>query len=85
MLLDSVELVQPVHRDESGQHEFSNLAEEAAGGTSGVRGGDVAACDGQKVFGLDTGNIADMRGRTAHFKRSEDVFGQVVAQAGLEE
>src|SRR6516225_12012997 len=85
MLLVSVELVQTMHRDESDQREVPDLADEIAGGTSGIGAGDVAACDGQKVFGFDTGDITDVRRRSVYLPRSQRVLGQVVAQTGLVE
>jgi len=57
MLLELVELVQSVHRYESGQREIPDLADEVPCGTAGFWAGDVAACDRQEVFGLDTGDI----------------------------
>jgi hypothetical protein len=70
MLLQSVEPVQAVHRHESDQHELPDLADEIAGGTPGIRAGDVAACDGQKVFGFDTCDITDMSRRAARLPGS---------------
>src|SRR6202165_142150 len=85
MLLASVEPVQAVHRHESDQHESPDLADEIAGGASGVRAGGVAACDRQKVFGVATCDIADMSGRAADLPGAQGVLGLVMAQTGLEE
>ena len=84
-LLVAVEPVQVVHWHESDQHELPDLANEIPGGTSGIRAGDVAACDCQKVFGFDTADITDMSRRAARLPGSQGVLGQVVAQAGLQE
>jgi hypothetical protein len=68
MLLASIELVEAVHRHEPGQHEAPDLAQDIACGAPGVRSVDVAACNRQKVFRFDPGNVADMRRRapTSH-------------------
>src|ERR1700677_1847435 len=85
MLLESVEPVQPVHRYKSNQHEVPNSADEISRGATSIRATCVAACDGQKVFGFDAGNVCDVRRRTAYLPGAQRVLAKVVAQAGLEE
>ncbi|OBK91134.1 hypothetical protein A5646_04455 [Mycobacterium sp. 1245499.0] len=85
VLLGPVELVQPAHRCDRGQHEVAQLPHEIACGTAGFRSGDIAARDGEEVLGLDAGDIADVCGRRAHLPGSLAVLGKVVTQAGLEE
>jgi len=61
MLLSAVELVQAMHRHESDEGEVPQLADEVPDGASGVRAGDVAPCDGQKVLRFYPGDVTDVR------------------------
>src|ERR1700712_3715295 len=85
MLLESVELVQPVARREPDQDEVPDLANEITGGTTSVWAVDVTACDCQKIFGLDASDIADVSRRAPDFPGSQRGLGQIVTQAGLGE
>src|SRR5690242_16205656 len=85
VLLASVELVEAVHRYERGQYELTDRAQEIADGTPGIGGVHVAACDRQKVFRFDPGDIADMSGRTPQLPSAERILGHVMTQPRLEE
>ena len=60
MLLAPIESVHAVRWHQSNQHELSDRAQEIAEGAPGVGTVDVATGDGQKVFGFDTRDIADV-------------------------
>lgn len=85
MLLESVELVQPVSRREPDQNKVPDLANEITGGTASIRAVDVTACDGQKIFGFDASDITDVSRRAPDFPGSQRGLGQIVTQAGLGE
>src|SRR5947209_15028377 len=85
MLLESVELLQPVSRREPNQHKVPELANDVTGGAASIRAVDVTACDGQKIFGFDASDITDMSRRAPDFPCSQRGLGQIMTQAGLGE
>ena len=85
MLLESLEAGKAVPRHEPDEHEPSDLAQQTACGAPGFRSVDVAACDRKKVLWFHSSDITNMSRRAAYLPRSQGIFGQVMAHAGLKE